>query len=73
LAVLFFAAFLTGDFAAGRFAAAFFAVFFAGVASPATGWRMRAVRVFSASAAVSSASNSAGLIGRADLRSRSMS
>jgi len=35
--------------------------------------RRRAARVFSASAAFSSASNSAGESGRADLRSRSMS
>src|SRR5215469_14720202 len=80
-AAVFLGAFFGTALAEGRlpadFAADFFAVFFlglwAGAESSEAGCLLRALRVFAARAAVSSASNSAGLSGRADLRSRSIS
>src|SRR5208283_4472778 len=72
---VFFADFFT---AFARFAGffVFIADFIAGLADAARdliGALLRAARVFSASSAFSSASNSAGVRGRADLRRRSMS
>ena len=73
LAVFFFAAFLVAAFLAGVFLAGTFlgaAVFFGFF--PAEVFP-RAARVFAASASFNSESNSAGVMGRADLRRRSMS